>query len=92
MRFTSPAMFRGWARSGDDVHARIRYGRQRIIDACDSALAEVRSLGGTGGCVAVDGGGIVAMRFTSPAMFRGWARSAGDVQVGLDPGDVAEPR
>src|SRR5437764_502016 len=60
---------------GHGRDGRIRCRGQRNNGAWGPGVAEVGSLGGTGGCGGGDWGGIVAMRFTSPAMFRGWARS-----------------
>jgi beta-aspartyl-peptidase (threonine type) len=42
-----------------------------LEDAADRALADVTSLGGTGGCIAVDRQGRVAMPLSTPAMYRG---------------------
>ncbi len=55
-----------------DVHARVRYTGAGLVAACAAALDEVASLGGRGGCVAVDREGNVAMPFNTTVMFRGW--------------------
>jgi beta-aspartyl-peptidase (threonine type) len=47
-----------------------------IAAAADAALAQVGELGGTGGVIAVDAGGQVALRFTTEAMPRGMRRGA----------------
>lgn len=48
-----------------------------LEDAADRALVEVTSLGGTGGCIAVDRQGRVAMPLSTPAMYRGVVDAGG---------------
>ena len=67
-----------------EVHARMRYQAEALEDACAHALGEVSALGGTGGCVAVDGAGNVALPCTTPAMFRGWGRPGEEPHTALD--------
>jgi len=67
-----------------EVHARVRYQAEALEDACVHALGEVSALGGTGGCVAVDAAGNVALPFTTPAMFRGWCRPGEEAHIALD--------
>ena len=54
-----------------DVHARMHHAHADLAAACASALEDVRSLGGRGGCIAVDRQGNVVMPFTTRAMVRG---------------------
>ena len=67
-----------------EVHARMRYQRDTLEDGCAYALGEVSALGGTGGCVAVDSRGNVALPCTTEAMFRGWNRPGDEPHTGLD--------
>lgn len=54
-----------------------------LAAACDAALAEVSGLGGSGGCIAVDRDGNVAMPFDTPGMPRGVLRPGGPPRVAL---------
>jgi L-asparaginase / beta-aspartyl-peptidase len=67
-----------------EVHARMQYQRDTLEDGCAHALGEVSALGGTGGCVAVDSRGNVALPCTTEAMFRGWIRPGDEPHTGLD--------
>jgi L-asparaginase / beta-aspartyl-peptidase len=58
---------------------RVRLGGQTLQEALDSVLADIRALGGKGGLIAVSPGGDMAWGFTTPAMYRGMADSAGRV-------------
>jgi len=55
------------------VAVRIRLGGESIQQAIDDVLAEIASLGGKGGMIAVTPEGDAAFGFTTPAMFRGIA-------------------
>ena len=70
-----------------EVHARLRYTDDDLDAACAAALAEVSALGGTGGCVAVDAAGNVALPFNAVAMVRGWCIPGGPLHTGIDPGE-----
>jgi len=56
---------------------RVRIGGQSLQQALDAVLADIRSLGGKGGLIAVAADGDMAWGFTTPAMYRGMADSAG---------------
>jgi beta-aspartyl-peptidase (threonine type) len=56
---------------------RVRLGGQSLQDALDAVLADVESLGGRGGLIAVAPGGEAAWGFTTPAMYRGMADASG---------------
>jgi L-asparaginase / beta-aspartyl-peptidase len=66
-----------------EVDALLRRGGLSLEEACDQALEAVRGAGGTGGCLALDGQGRLAMPFTTPAMARGSIDAAGVVRIGL---------
>jgi beta-aspartyl-peptidase (threonine type) len=55
---------------GHDVCARILYAKVPLATAARAALAQVRTLGGDGGLIAVDRRGNVAMPFNSQGMYR----------------------
>lgn len=56
---------------------RIRLGRQSLQEALDAVLADVATLGGRGGLIAVAPDGKAAWGFTTPAMYRAMADSTG---------------
>ena len=56
---------------------RVRLGGQSLQEALDSVLADVVSLGGKGGLIAVGPDGEAAWGFTTPSMYRGMADSSG---------------
>jgi L-asparaginase / beta-aspartyl-peptidase len=55
-----------------DVAARMRYVGETLEVAARNALDEVVRLGGSGGLVAVDAQGNIAMPFSTEGMYRGW--------------------
>lgn len=63
------------------VHARMKWGGRDLDGATRAALEEVVSLGGDGGCVAVDAEGHVSMPFTTLAMPRACQLKTGERQV-----------
>ena len=56
---------------------RVRLGGQSLQDALDAVLADIASLGGKGGLIAVAPDGEAAWGFTTPAMYRGMADATG---------------
>jgi isoaspartyl peptidase/L-asparaginase-like protein (Ntn-hydrolase superfamily) len=66
-----------------DVDARLRFGGRDLDTACREALAEVESLGGQGGCIAIDRNGRVAMHFDTPSMARGVRVGAAAAEIAL---------
>lgn len=59
------------------VAERVKIGHESLQHALDETLADVRSLGGTGGLIAVAPTGEMAWGFTTPGMYRGRADSSG---------------
>jgi beta-aspartyl-peptidase (threonine type) len=60
-----------------ELAARIRLANEPLQKALDSVLADIASLGGKGGLIAVAPNGEAAWGFTTPAMYRGMADAAG---------------
>lgn len=58
---------------------RISLAGQSLQEALDSVLADVASLGGKGGLIAVAPDGEAAWGFTTPAMYRGMTDSSGRI-------------
>ena len=65
-----------------EVAARIRLGGETLQQAIDGVLADIESLGGKGGLIAVGPNGEAAWSFTTPAMYRGMADEDGRI-VGI---------
>ncbi|MGH6783135.1 MAG: isoaspartyl peptidase/L-asparaginase family protein [Sphingomicrobium sp.] len=61
------------AAAAHELCARMRIGGEQLQGALDAVLADVRSLGGTGGLIAVAPSGEAAWGFTTPGMYRGVA-------------------
>jgi len=55
----------------------VRIGGQSLQDALNAVLADIASLGGKGGLIAVGPNGDAAWGFTTPAMYRGMADATG---------------
>lgn len=76
------------AQFGHEVHARLSYCGWSLERACAEGLAEVRRLGGRGGCIAIDHEGHIAVPFNSTAMYRAWMGANGNVYVAIGPDDA----
>jgi beta-aspartyl-peptidase (threonine type) len=68
---------------GHEVAARMRYLKQPLARAAAAALAQVKTLGGDGGLIAVDRRGNVAMPFNSEGMFRAAIDRAGKKRAAI---------
>lgn len=60
-----------------EVAARVRIGGETLRQALDGVLAEIQSLGGIGGLIAVTPSGEAEWAFTTSAMYRGEANASG---------------
>jgi beta-aspartyl-peptidase (threonine type) len=65
------------ARVAGQICDRMRFGGASLAAATEAALADMASLGGSGGLVAVDAAGALAMPMTTPGMYRAAAASTG---------------
>jgi beta-aspartyl-peptidase (threonine type) len=66
-----------------EIDALVRFLRIPLDAACAAALARVAELGSTGGCIAVDSEGTLALRFNTPAMLRGWIDAGGRARIAI---------
>jgi L-asparaginase / beta-aspartyl-peptidase len=66
---------------GHDVAAQMAYAKRPLADAAAATLERVGQLGGTGGLVAIDREGRVALPFNTPGMYRGYRLSSGAAVV-----------
>jgi L-asparaginase / beta-aspartyl-peptidase len=63
--------------AANQLAERVRIGGEPLQQALEAVLADVASLGGKGGLIAVAPDGEAAWGFTTPAMYRGMADSSG---------------
>lgn len=73
--------------AGHQLAQRVRIGGQSLRDALDSVLADIESLGGHGGLIAVGPTGEAEWGFTTPGMYRGMAESSGRTVAFYSDGD-----
>jgi isoaspartyl peptidase/L-asparaginase-like protein (Ntn-hydrolase superfamily) len=64
-----------------DVAARMVYRKESLLAASRAVVEKIHALKGTGGMVAVDRRGNIAMPFNTPGMYRAWADRAGRARV-----------
>ncbi len=70
----------GFAR---DVSALMEYKKMPVDEACREEIRKLTELGGTGGVIAVDGEGNIAMEFNTGGMFRGFIKSGGEKKIAI---------
>jgi beta-aspartyl-peptidase (threonine type) len=66
-----------------DISARLAYQGIALADACDQVLARIVELGGSGGLIAIDSAGTIAMPFRSEGMYRACCHLNGEIEVGI---------
>ena len=65
-----------------DVHARMAYGGATLQEATDAVIHRTLvEKGGTGGLIALDKDGNVAMPFNTPGMYRGYLKAGGEREI-----------
>ncbi len=70
----------GFAR---DISAMVEYKGITVQEACREEIRKLTQLGGTGGVIAVDRTGNIAMEFNTSGMFRGYLKSTGEKNVAI---------
>lgn len=65
------------AAAAHSVSALMEYGGMNVRDAAQAALDAVKKLGGTGGLIAIDREGNVALPFKTAGMYRGYVQPNG---------------
>jgi beta-aspartyl-peptidase (threonine type) len=63
--------------AGHQLGERVRLSGESLQQALDATLADIQSLGGSGGLIAVTPSGEAAWGFTTPGMYRGMADASG---------------
>lgn len=71
------------AAAAREVGARMEYGGAHLGSAAAAVIAQVGTLGGSGGLIAVDRAGRVATPFNSAGMYRAWQTSGAAPTVAL---------
>jgi beta-aspartyl-peptidase (threonine type) len=66
-----------------DVSALMEYRRMSLPDAAQTVLDKVAKLGGTGGLIAIDKNGDMALPFNTSGMYRGYVDSSGKIVVDI---------
>lgn len=70
----------GFAR---DISAMMEYKGMGVAEACATETGKLTELDGTGGVIAVDAEGNIAMEFNTSGMFRGYLKSNGEKKVAI---------
>ncbi|SHF83184.1 beta-aspartyl-peptidase (threonine type) [Mariniphaga anaerophila] len=70
----------GFAR---DISALMEYKKLGVKEACAAEIQKLTQLGGTGGVIALDANGNMAMEFNTSAMFRGYIKSTGEKEIAI---------
>ena len=63
--------------------ARLRYAGQSLDLAARAVIDELAAAGGSGGVVAVDRTGVLALPFSTAGMYRGYVRDAGAIHTAI---------
>jgi beta-aspartyl-peptidase (threonine type) len=66
-----------------DISALMEYRGMSLQDAAQSALDKAAKLGGTGGLIAIDKDGNIALPFNTSGMYRGYIDAAGKIVVDI---------
>jgi beta-aspartyl-peptidase (threonine type) len=69
------------ARAAGQICDRVKFAKQALQPAADATIADVGSLGGDGGVIALDAAGGIAFAMNSSGMYRAAATSAGRREI-----------
>lgn len=70
----------GFAR---DISAMMEYKNLTVSEACSEEIRKLTELKGTGGVIAIDSKGNIAMEFNTSGMFRGYIKSTGEKEIAI---------
>ena len=70
----------GFAR---DISALMEYKNLSVDEACREEIRKLTELNGTGGVIALDVKGNIAMEFNTSGMFRGYIKSTGEKEIAI---------
>ena len=66
-----------------EIAARLRHGGQSLERAARAVIDELAAAGGSGGVVAVDRAGAVALPFNTAGMYRGYVREGSAIHTAI---------
>lgn len=66
-----------------DISALMEYKNLGVEEACREEIRKLSELGGTGGVIALDANGNIAMEFNTSGMFRGFIKSTGEKEIAI---------
>ncbi|QGY46747.1 beta-aspartyl-peptidase [Maribellus comscasis] len=66
-----------------DISALMEYKNLSVDKACREEIRKLSELQGTGGVIALDAKGNIAMEFNTEGMFRGYIKSSGEKEVAI---------
>ncbi|MBW6536547.1 MAG: isoaspartyl peptidase/L-asparaginase [Mariniphaga sp.] len=66
-----------------NISALMEYKNVTVAEACREEIGKLGELGGTGGVIAIDANGNVAMEFNTSGMFRGYITSTGEKEIAI---------
>ncbi len=66
-----------------EICARVRFNREKIVQAADTVMADVKALGGSGGVIVVHPDGSGGWSFNTPGMYRGRISSTKAAEVAI---------
>ncbi len=66
-----------------DISALMEYKNLSVVDACLEEIRKLSELNGTGGVIAIDANGNIAMEFNTSGMFRGYLKSTGEKEIAI---------
>jgi beta-aspartyl-peptidase (threonine type) len=61
----------------------MEYLNQSVQEACETEIDKLTALKGTGGVIAVDKMGNIAMEFNTSGMYRAYLKSNGETYIGI---------
>jgi L-asparaginase / beta-aspartyl-peptidase len=66
-----------------DISAMMEYKKVSVQEAAREVITKLGALGGTGGVIALDSKGTIAMEFNTEGMFRGYIKSTGEKEIAI---------
>ncbi|NQU88271.1 MAG: isoaspartyl peptidase/L-asparaginase [Mariniphaga sp.] len=66
-----------------DISALMEYKGLSVNEACKEEIRKLSELEGTGGVIAIDAKGNIAMEFNTSGMFRGYLKSTGEKEIAI---------
>jgi beta-aspartyl-peptidase (threonine type) len=76
------------ASAARQVCDRIGWAGMDVQAAVNATIADVGSLGGDGGLIAIDGAGAIAFAMNSSGMYRGWVGSSQPASTAIYAGEA----